>query len=146
MARAPLVRYCPFVRRLSLAFAAGAAGGVVNSLAVWLAGTSGVAAALHVSIAPALTPAWLYPRVVWGGLWGFLLLVPLAVRGPIQRGLLLSLGPTLFQLFFVFPVRAHQGVLGLGLGTLTPVLVVVFNALWGITAVFWFRAAAGKLA
>jgi hypothetical protein len=53
-------------RRLSLSFAAGAAGAVAHSLAIWFAGIAGITAALHVSISPALTSAWSYPRIVWG--------------------------------------------------------------------------------
>ena len=59
-----------------LAFSAGALGGLANSLAVWLFGALGITLALGVGIAPGLTPAWLYPRIVWGGLWGFLFLLP----------------------------------------------------------------------
>jgi hypothetical protein len=51
----------------------------------------------------------------------------------------LSLGPTLVQLFWVFPFKAHVGYLGFELGFLTPLLVFVFNAIWGITAALWIR-------
>jgi hypothetical protein len=125
-------------RSLSLFFAAGAIGGVVNSLVVWVFGELGITQALGVSIAPPLSPSWLYPRVVWGGLWGFLFTLPLSM-GWFNRGLVLSLGPTLVQLFVVFPIKANQGVLGLELGVLTPVFVLFFNAVWGIVASWWVR-------
>jgi len=127
------------LRLLSLVFAAGAAGAVVNSLAVWLAGGMGITRAMHVAIAPALTAAWLYPRIVWGGLWGFLFLV-VTGRGPLARGLIASLGPALFQLFVVFPYWTHQGTLGVHLGHLTPVAVLAFSAIWGVSASYWLRA------
>ena len=57
----------------------------------------------------------------------------------IVQGLILSLGPTLAQLFLVFPLAAHKGVLGLQLGPLTPALVIFFNAVWGITAGLWLK-------
>ena len=63
-------------RTLSLVFAAGCVGAVANSLMVYLFGHLGINAALGVKIAPNLTPSWLYPRIVWGGLWGFLFLLP----------------------------------------------------------------------
>jgi hypothetical protein len=125
-------------RSLSLFFAAGAVGGLANSTAVWLCGNVGITQALGVSIAPEFTPAWLYPRVVWGGLWGLLFVLPIRT-GWFQRGLLLSLGPTLVQLLVVFPLKAHNGILGLELGVLTPLFVALFNSVWGVVASWWLQ-------
>ncbi|HXK23782.1 MAG TPA: hypothetical protein VMS55_14005 [Myxococcota bacterium] len=129
-------------RSLSLLFAAGALGGLVNSLVVWLCGESGVTHALGVAIAPELTPAFLYPRIVWGGLWGFAFAVPLGVRSSVRRGLLVSLAPAAYQLFVIFP-RAGRGLLGLELGTLTPVLVLLFTAVWGVVTAWWLHGTSG---
>jgi hypothetical protein len=68
------------MQRAMQAFAAGALGGLANSVAIWLCGALGITAALGVAIAPAATPAWLYPRLVWGGIWRFLLLCPARPR------------------------------------------------------------------
>ena len=125
--------------KISMVFAAGCLGGLVNSLAVWLFGMYGITAAIGVKIAPQLTAAWLYPRIVWGGIWGVLFLLPLLRRKFLIQGLLYSLGPTLVQLFIVFPMKANKGMMGLDLGTLTPLAVVVFNAVWGVTAALWLR-------
>jgi len=127
------------LRKLSCVFAAGAAGGVTNSIALWLFGLWDITAAAGVHIAPQLTPPWLYPRIVWGGIWGVLFLVPLFKNSYITRGLLWSLGPTLVQLFVVFPIKAHKGSMGLDLGTLTPLFVIIFNAVWGITASYFLK-------
>ena len=127
---------------LSLFFAAGALGGLANSLLVWICGQTGLTGALGVAIAPELTSAFLYPRIVWGGIWGFLFALPLGVRSAARRGLLLSLAPTAYQLLWVFP-RAGRGALGLELGGLTPVLVLGFNAVWGIVASWWLRGTRG---
>jgi len=126
-------------RKLSMVFGAGCLGGLVNSLAVWLSGMYGITAVLGVKIAPQLSAAWLYPRIVWGGIWGLLFLLPLLRRNFLIQGLLYSLGPTLVQLFVVFPMKANKGVMGLDLGSLTPLAVVVFNAVWGVTAAIWLR-------
>lgn len=120
-------------------FAAGALGGLANSLVVWGFGALGISRALGVSIAPALTPAWLYPRIVWGGLWGFLFILPLRSASEIRRGLLLSLAPSAVQLLVVFPIQAHKRMLGLGLGVLTPLLVLFFNGVWGLVTGWWLR-------
>lgn len=129
------------LRNLSLVFAAGCWGALWNSLALWLFGFLGVAGILGVKIAPALTAPWLYPRLVWGGIWGLLFLAPLGKQSWPARGLIFSLGPTLVQLFIVFPLQAKKGYLGLELGYLTPVLVVFYNAVWGVAAGLWLRAA-----
>jgi hypothetical protein len=127
------------LKNLSLVFAAGLWGALLNSLAVWLFGRLGIAPALGVHIAPPLTPAFLYPRLVWGGLWGLLFLVPMGRLSLPVRGLIFSLGPSLAQLFWVFPLKAHQGVLGLHLGLLTPVFVLFYNAVWGVAAGLWLK-------
>jgi len=128
-----------WLRKTSLYFAAGSLGGLVNSIAVWLFGAYGINAALNVAIQPRLTPGWLYPRIVWGGIWGLLFLLPLVKSRFVLRGLMVSLGPTLVQLFYIFPTVQHKGMLGLKLGLLTPLLVILFNAIWGIAATFWLR-------
>ena len=92
-------------------------------------------------IAPALTPGWLYPRVVWGGLLGLLFLLPLWKNKPILQGLIYSLGPTLVQLLIVFPIKAGKGFLGLELGALTPAFVILYNAVWGVVAALWISRA-----
>ena len=127
-------------RKTSLVFAAGCLGGLLNSLAVWIFGELGITSALGVSIAPKLSAAWLYPRLVWGGIWGLLFLLPLGQTSIFARGLIFSLGPTLVQLLVVFPMQANKGMLGLDLGLLTPALVVVFNAIWGWTAAIWLKS------
>ncbi len=125
------------LRRLSLAFAAGALGGLVNSLAVWLAGYLGLTRLLGVHLAPMLTPAWLYPRLVWGGLWAWVFLAAPPGKHPLSQGLRVSLAPSAVQLCYLFPYRLHKGWLGLELGLLTPLLVLVFNAIWGVVAAWW---------
>lgn len=125
-------------KELGAAFSAGAFGGLANGLVVWFFGKFGISAALSVRIAPDLTPAMLYPRIVWGGLWAFLFLLGWPSGGGWKKGLILSLGPTLVQLLYIFPVKAGQGMLGLELGNLTPLLVLFFNAVWGLAAAAWF--------
>ncbi len=124
-----------FLRNLTLAFAAGCLGGLVNSLVIWFFGQRGIATALGVNITPSSTLPWLYQRVVWGGIWGVILILPI-FRSYLLRGIVFSLGPTAVELFVVFP-KAGKGVMGLDLGNLTPLFVLVFNAVWGIVAGLW---------
>ena len=53
-----------------------------------------------------------------------LLRLPLAQTRPFAKGTILSLGPTLVQLLYIFPYQAKKGYLGLELGVLTPVFVL----------------------
>lgn len=128
--------------RASVVFAAGCLGAVANSLLVWAFGAIGVTQALGVGIAPALTPEWLYPRIVWGGLWGFLFLTARPGWSWWTQGLLFSLGPTAVQFLLVFPLTTPAGLAGLGLGAATPFFVLLFNAAWGLVAALWLRQTA----
>lgn len=125
--------------KISDVFSAGALGGLLNGLAVWLFGAVGITGALGVKIAPQLSAPFLYPRVVWGGIWGLAFLLPFLRDRFFLKGLILSLGPTLVQLFVVFPVKAQKGLMGLDLGSLTPLLVILFNAVWGLGAAYWLK-------
>jgi len=128
-----------FLKDLSLTYAAGSLGALANSLAVWLFGVLGITAALGVQSAPTLTVGFLYPRLVWGGLWGFLFLLPFLRGSVLWRGIFYSLGPTAVQLLVVFPFKLGKGWLGLDLGTFTPLFVIFFNIVWGICAAAWLQ-------
>ncbi len=128
------------LKNMSIAFAAGAVGALANSIVVWVVGLSGVTAAVGVAIAPHLSAAWLYPRIVWGGMWGLLFLLRFPRGGPVIRGLVISLAPSLFLLLYVYPELVGKGWLGISLGALTPVFVLFYNAVWGVTAALWLRA------
>jgi len=122
------------MNKLLIFFAAGCIGGLANSVTVWLFGQLGITSTFGVSIAPSLTPAWLYPRLVWGGIWGILFILPLLQSKLLVKGAILSLFPTAVQLFVVFPLKAHKGIAGIELGLFTPIFVIIFNWVWGVTA------------
>lgn len=127
------------VEKTSVLFSAGSFGGLINGLVVWLFGAIGITTALGVKIAPQLSAPYFYPRIVWGGIWGFAFLLPFLKDRLYLKGLILSLGPTIVQLFVVFPIKAQKGVMGLDLGALTPFFVVLFNAAWGLAAAYWLK-------
>ncbi|MCX4028244.1 hypothetical protein H0A36_06110 [Endozoicomonas sp. SM1973] len=129
------------MKKLMIYFSAGCLGALANSLAVWSFGYFGITRAMDVAIAPFLSPDWLYPRIVWGGIWGLLFLLPFMKSKLLLKGTLLSLGPTAVQLFVVFPYKAHKGMAGLELGLLTPVFVVFFNWVWGFVAALAIKLA-----
>jgi hypothetical protein len=133
---------------LAVCFAAGVLGSLANSLAAWICGLWGVTALAGVNLAPALTAAWLYPRLVWGGIWG--LVYFLTVKSPRQRrqwarkGLWVSMLPTIAQLFYFFPYRTSFGPMGIGLGDLTALFVLLFNFVWGFFTGFFTRLLWGR--
>ncbi len=121
----------------SLAYAAGAVGALASTLIAWTFGYFGLPTAMGVKLAPEFTASWFYLRLVWGGLWGLLFLLPILRRSIAIRGLLWGLVPSLVQLFVVLP-STSGGVLGLDLGVMTPVMVVFCNSIWGIVSSCWF--------
>lgn len=134
-----------FLTRVSLYFAAGCIGGAANSLAAWLFGVSGINTLLGIALIPTFTPGWLYLRVVWGGVWGLLFLLPvLALRPLYVRAAFLSLIPCAVQLLVVFPLKLKKGYWGLELGTMTPLLILVLNLVWGYATAFWLSLTAQR--
>jgi hypothetical protein len=129
------------LRRISLCFAAGVFGALINSLLVWFLGSKGIPQHFGVAIAPKWSLHFLYPRMVWGGLWGFVFLLPILRSGfwvgVFSRGVFFSLLPTLFQLLYAFPVLQGKGTFGLSLGKLVPVFVFFYNVAWGLAAALW---------
>ncbi len=128
------------MKNLLICFAAGALGGLATGLVTWILGDFGITKMLGVSLAPALSSQLLYPKMVWAGIWGLLFILPFMKSRLITKGLVLSLFPTIVQLFFVFPKHLHKGMLGMDLGTLTPVFVVFFNMVWGFVTGLTLKA------
>jgi len=129
------------MKKLLLFFSAGCVGALANSLTVWLCGHQGITRAIGVSMSPALSPDWLYPRIVWGGLWGLLFILPMLNSRLFAKGSVLSLIPTAVQLFVVFPFVAHKGIAGMKLGLYTPAVVLFFNWVWGVVTAITIKLA-----
>jgi hypothetical protein len=128
------------VRQASGAFTGGALGGLVDSLNIWLMGKAGISDLLGVGMKPEFTAPWLYQRMIWGGIWMLLLLLPVLKGRTAVRGMLFSLLPSAMMLFLVLPSMG-KGMLGLGFGSLTPVVVIGLNLIYGLVASFWYQAA-----
>ncbi|MFW5798309.1 MAG: hypothetical protein ACOCXX_01515 [Planctomycetota bacterium] len=131
------------LRKLSVVLVAGAFGGVVNDLVIWLFDAVGLLERTGVAISGSLVKSDLYMRIIWGGIWGLLFVLPMMKRSVWLRGMVFSLAPTLVQLLIVFPLRAEVGWFGLDLGGATPVFVFLFNLAWGIAAAAWVVGARG---
>ncbi len=129
------------MKKLLICFAAGCLGALANSLAVWAFGEYGITKQFGVTIAPALEVSWLYPRIVWGGLFGLVFVLPFMNTKLITKGAIISIFPTLVQLLVVFPLKAGKGYFGMELGMFTPAFVVFFNLIWGIVTAIIIRSA-----
>lgn len=127
------------IRKVSAAFAGGAIGGFVDSFNIWFMGKVGISDLIGLSMKPEFSAPWLYQRMVWGGIWMLLLLLPLLKKKVIMRGCLFSLLPSAMMLFMVLP-EMGKGMLGLGFGAVTPLVVIGLNCIYGMVASFWFKS------
>lgn len=127
----------PLLKKISGAFTGGALGALLDSFNIWAMGRWGVSDLIGIDMKPEFTAPWLYQRMVWGGLWMLLLLLPLWRQRTAMRGMVFSLLPSAMMLFIVLPSMG-KGMLGVGFGILMPVVVVGLNFIYGILASFWY--------
>ena len=134
-----------FWRHATPAFAAGALGGLVLFVFYWIIGTIGIPQAIGLNVTANVTKAYLYNRIVWGGIWGFLFLIPWKASWWL-RGLVFSLGPTAALWFIIYPYVANAGILGLGRGILGPFIPIIGNGVWGLVAAWWLEFVGARAA
>jgi hypothetical protein len=133
---------------LSVCFCAGLLGAIASLLVAWLCSSYGLTELADVTWHINFSIGKLYPHMVWGGLWG--LLYALTVIHPrtrkhwVRKGIIVSLLPTLYHLFVVFPYQTGYGMLGINLGLLTPLFVFLYNLVWGTFTGFFSRLLWGK--
>lgn len=129
------------MKNFLLAFAAGCFGGLIYCLVMWLFSSYGITRAFGVNLPGSVAPYWMYPRIVWGGLWGLLFLLPILTSSLLARSFVISLIPTAVQLFIIYPLYTNKGFAGIQLGLLTPVLVWFFYWVWSFATVLILRLA-----
>ena len=131
------------LRKISGAFTGGVLGGLVDSINIWLMGKYGISDAIGLEMQPEMQAPWLYQRMIWGGIWMLLLLLPFWKKRYVLRGVIFSLLPSAMMLFIVLPSMG-KGMLGLGFGYVTPFVVVGLNFIYGIVASSWYHEVAGS--
>jgi len=129
-----------FFKKLSLIFAAGCFGGFVKGMVAWLFGASGVNALLGSTLAPALTPPWIYQHAIWGGIWALLFFLPVRGLSYPALGVLYSLPQSLIMLLVLFPRMPQAGLWGLKMGLITPFLILFLGGVWGVATGLWLKA------
>lgn len=125
------------LRNLSLAFTGGAIGAFVDSVNIWLMGTSGISDIIGISMKPTFTTPWLYKRMIWGGIWMLLLVLPILKNRICLRGILFSLAPSSMMIFIVLPAM-KPGDFGTGFGMMMPAVVLLLNFIYGTVASTWY--------
>lgn len=120
-------------------FGAGSLGALAMCLVMWLFTHFGITQELGVALKGSLNPHWLYPRIVWGGLFGLLFTLSFIQGGLFARTIVIALIPTLIHLFVFFPYYENAGIAGLKLGFLTPFLMFFFYWIWSLTTALCLR-------
>ena len=124
-------------RLLTLGFGAGAFGAVI--LALVAAGLSALNVQALIGLPPPPAPEsylpLFYRLVVWGGIWGVLLAVPVLNRLWWLKGIIIGVLATLAILFYFNPAVT------------TPPMrfayALVLNAIWGVAAGAWWALVSG---
>ncbi|CAI7803021.1 unnamed protein product [Closterium sp. NIES-53] len=104
--------------RVAVAFSSGAIGGLCIGLAVPLLAAAGLMDVLGIAIHPQLTPPFVYQKVVWGGIWGFILLIPFNTSTLVKGALF---GTPCMHVLLAFLACMHL------LGTPGFILLIPFN-------------------
>lgn len=126
-----------FFRLLTLGFGAGAFGACILSLLALVLSRLGVPEQLGIALPPRPMPAALYETIVWGGIWGFLFVVPVLNRLGWFKGIIIGLLASAALATYFKPEIGRGPVILLG-------YVVVLNAIWGIAAGVWWMLTAGN--
>ncbi len=125
--------------QISLSFAAGVVGAIVTMSAAWLLRRMEVFHLLGCNMPVPADKRWIYSHLVWGGIFGLFLVLPILADSVLKRGLILGLLPAAFQLFVVFPILLNEKIMGLNYGATAPLFVIVLNLLWGVAAADWLK-------
>lgn len=131
------------LKNFTIAFTAGAIGGLVNVILLTIFNKAGLTSLIGLELPPPALPGFLYKQMVWGGLWGLLLVAPVLLRTWWLRGLLLGVAASLVALVVFFP-QTPLGMFGLNKGPMMPVLVLIVNTGFGLAAAWIYERARDK--
>lgn len=129
------------MKKCLLVYGAGSIAALITALLHWLLARYGFSYELGSDLAPSISARGLYPKLVWGGICGLLLLLPLAANRWLLRSLIIAVVPTLVQLLVIYPVMTGYGFAGLALGVLTPLVVFALFWCWSLLALTVYRLA-----
>lgn len=119
------------LRNLTLGFACGAIGGLAWFAGIWIGIKTGlIPAAMEPTL---LAKTMLYKQMIWGGVWGILLAVPILTRTWWLKGFILGCIATAVAIFFF-----TQGGLAGWPAQRIAIAVVLNGVFWGMSAAFWY--------
>ena len=81
---------------------------------------------------PLLSGIWLYPKLVWGGLFALAFLLPFMNNQVLFKGVIVALLITLVGLVIPLPFSIFNGARGLSIGLNTFALLFAFNLVWAL--------------
>jgi hypothetical protein len=128
------------LKKLSLVFAAGIFGGLLNALLRAILSRIGFLAFFEVTVKYSFSGEHFHSTILWGGIWGILLVFPLLEHSIVLRGILLGFIPALAELFVILPFIDHAGFMGVKeYGRMAPFFIAFFNIIWGVAASAWLH-------
>jgi hypothetical protein len=119
-----------FFRLMTLGFGAGAFGACILAVVAFVLARLGIPKQLGVA-SPPTDLAFLYRLIVWGGIWGFLLVVPLMNRAWWLKGIIIGLLATTALIFFFAPPLQQAPAMQI-------IYIAVLNSIWGVAAGAWW--------
>ncbi|MBE0500271.1 MAG: hypothetical protein IBX47_02430 [Desulfuromonadales bacterium] len=130
---------------ISVCFCAGILGALVGLGVISAWGMVGLPDLPISTVRPLLAPAGLYPRLVWGGLWGVLFFLTVGSARTrkhwIQKGVLVSLVPTFYYLIFYLPEQISSGS---DFSLVALAVVIAVNLIWGFFTGLFSRLLWGR--
>ena len=130
------------LQRMGAAYFGGALAAMVASIALWITARADLLEAIGVDWQPELSGRWLSGRILWGSLWA--LGLPFVRRfgfTPMRAALVLSLAPTLMELFYFLPAAGNE-MGGQRHGTMMPLVVLTANGVWALVLARYLKQAA----
>lgn len=127
------------MKKSFVVYGCGSLSALLVNLLGWLLMHYGFSYNLGSLLSPSLMAAGLYPKLVWGGVAGFLLLLPLSGGRWLMRALIVALIAAVVILFVVYPLITGYGVAGLALGLWAPIIVFFVCLSWAMIAMLLYR-------
>lgn len=124
-----------FFRLLTLGFGSGAFGACVLGLVAFALARLHVPEMLGLPTVERRVPEELYRIVVWGGLWGVLLVVPVMNRAWWLKGAIIGVLATVALVVYFNP--------SLRTPPIQIVYALVLNIVWGFAAGLWWTLVSG---
>jgi hypothetical protein len=127
-----------FLRNLTVGFGSGVVGAFGLFGAGWVTAQIGLRGLFGLSAGnPLAFPGDYYRPMIWGGVWGLLLALPLFTRLWWFRGIVLGLLATAaIPLYFNTALQQNPALIRI------VIYAAILNVIWGLVAAGWYRLVA----